>query len=490
MSFKTSAEGNFHVQPNPLERFQLLTCTGVGDIDIPEGDLTPVECPDPLKSGQFQIEGYIRGSAGSGTYTLTKPLAQVYNYLLERNCAFPAKICWAARGLRQDPNNYTVAVIMIGNEFSGRRIVNPVARTGDEEARVDTEGEIAFTTIYTIYKLTMVRLSVANTSDGLCIYYMPEECATPDYPARSACEVGLIGCDATGSIYDAEVKLTEDGSTFEETDGVPFTNPGEVGGGVLSLDTATGKKLIAFRSESIAGQHAEASYSTDDGETWTDVEVGTVDDQTIQDYALAGGNIVVVASGGYIYVSEDFGDSYSAMESAVETSEDLLDIDFYDKDTGYAVGNNNTILRTIEASQGADADWSSLTGPSVGNDLHSVAVNHLGYVFVGDSAGVLWVSEDEGETWIQLRNFGAGTIDWVDFDEKGMYIGGLIWNDATPEGKLYRSEDGGATWQEVPDMPAGNNGLNDGHICGPNRIAVVGNVGDDGTTFIAVTSAT
>lgn len=486
--FITNAEGNFYVQTNRLDRMAWLTCTGVGDLEIPVGDLTPVECPDPLKSGDFKIDGYIRGSAGSGTYTLTKPLAKVYNFLLEHNCAFPARIGWATRGSRQDPNNYIAAVVLIGNEFSRRRILNPVARTGDEEARVDTEAEIAFTIPYVIYPLTCNRITVANTSDALTVYFMPQECADRDFEGRNLCDVGLVGCDATGSIYDAEIKFTEDGDVFVETDGVPFANPGEAGGGVLALDIATGRKLLTWRSESIVGQTAEGSYSTDDGETWTDTPIGSENGQAINDYGMAGANIVVVATGGYIYFSNDFGSSYSAMEEATETSEDLNAVDFYDEDLGYVVGDDNVVLKTENASEGADADWSSLTGPSAGNNLESVAINDQGYVFVGDDAGVLWVSTDEGESWSQLRNFGAGSVDRIRFDDIGDYIGALIWNNATPVGKAYRSEDGGATWQEIPNLPVGNNGLNDIHICDPNHFVIVGNVADDGTTYIAMTS--
>lgn len=487
MTFYTRGEGNFYVQPDREARFQYLTCTGVGDIEFPEGDLTPVECQDALRSGDFVIEGFIRGTQGAGTYSLQKPLATVYNYLLERRCKYPARVGWAGRGSRQDPQNYSVALVMIGNEFSTRRIPNPVAMQGDDDGRVLTEADISFTMYYVIYKLTMSRITVANTSDALGVYMMSEQCADRDYEARDLCSYGLIGLDATGSIYDSEVKWTNNGSSWAEADAPPFASQGEAKG-VLALDTATGPKWIAFRQESVAGQPAEASVSTDEGVSWTNVTIGSTNGQGINYWALAGGNIVVVATGGYIYVSTDFGASYGTMEDATETTEDLNDVDFYDADLGYAVGNSNVFLYTLNASRGADADWSSRTGPSAGNNLVSVAVNDIGHVYVGDSAGVLWRSTDRGQTWTQVQNFGAGTVDAVKFDDKGNYIGALLWNDATPVGKAYRSEDGGATWQEIPDMPTGNQGLNDLHICDENHIIVVGNVAADGTTFIAMTS--
>jgi photosystem II stability/assembly factor-like uncharacterized protein len=337
-------------------------------------------------------------------------------------------------------------------------------------------------------------MAVTNDENAYSVYFMPEICQDRTGPGRDLCEIGMIGLEGSGSylggggLYGSEIKLTSDGSTWTESWGYPYDYQG-ITGACLILDTVSGAKYVAFRSEQIAGCYAECAVSIDGCYNWTNVAIGTVAGQGINDAALAGANIVAVASGGYIYISEDFAASFATMEAAVETTEDLLAVDFYDEDTGYAVGENNTILKTVEATKGADADWFALTGPTgAATHLNAVAVNDIGYVFVGDNAGVLWVSTDEGETWAQLRNFGAGSIDKIRFDEEGNYIGALIYNNSTPVGALYRSEDGGATWELVPDMPTGNNGLNDLFICDPNYIVVVGDVGDDGTTFIAKTA--
>jgi photosystem II stability/assembly factor-like uncharacterized protein len=176
------------------------------------------------------------------------------------------------------------------------------------------------------------------------------------------------------------------------------------------------------------------------------------------------------------------------MEGAVETSEDLNGIVFYDKDKGYAVGDNNVFLYTVEGSEGADADWASGTGPAAGVNLLSVAVNDKGHIFVGAADGVLYVSRDEGDTWATAINFGPGSVDWIEFDPVSHYVAGVIYNDSSPVGHVYRSEDGGASFQEVTDIPT-NSGLNDGFIEDANHMFFVGNV-HGGDAFVVETQPT
>ena len=108
-------------------------------------------------------------------------------------------------------------------------------------------------------------------------------------------------------------------------------------------------------------------------------------------------------------------------------------------------------------------------------------------MFVGAADGNLYVSIDGGDNWGALprRTFGAGIVQAVEFDEGTRYFGVLIHNTAAPVGKVYRSNDGGATWQTPAGQTATwNSGLNDIHICDQNHIVVVGET-HDGTTFVA-----
>ena len=483
MAMHTNAEGNFFVQTKRSEPFSLLSCTSLGDIDIPEGDQTPVYCPDPLNSGKFKIEGYIRGVPGMGTYTITKPLAGVLNWLMEQKCAFQGRVNITCRGQRQDPNNFDVSVLMHNCSTSRKRITAPVIADpqAETEARVNTNADVNFQALAVLYKVNIARQTVVNTVAGNFIYFLPQRCEDHCGAGRDLCEVGVIGLDGGGGyLYESEVKKTTNGgSTWAATTTDPFTFGGTILAGLM-LETTAGYKIIVFRGSAVAGAPAEVGISEDGGVTWSNYFVGSINGQYITSYTFLGANIIVTASGGYIYKSADFGVTWSAQESGTETTETLNAIAFYDDNKGYVVGNNNA----FEYTDNAGGDWVLGTGPEPGVNLISLAINDKGHVFVGTNSGHVWVSEDEGVTWVSRVDFGGGSVNWIAFDAEMRYIGALLYNTATPVGHLYRSLDGGATWQ-IETTPA-NSGLNGGYICDPNHIAIVGEP-HNGTTFIAMT---
>ncbi len=483
--FITSAEGNFFQQTERANPFGWLTCTGVGDIDIPLGDRTPQYCQDPLSSGKFKIVDYIRGEPGAGTYSLTKPLSKVANWLLELECDFVGRINWVCRGVRQDPRNYEVAVLMLDSGAIRKGIPAPVAMAGADEARVNTNMDVNFSLPMVLYHLAWAQQEVTNTADAWAVYFMPQRCEDRCGPARGLCEVGIIGLDGPGAyIYEAEIKKTLNGGA--DWDAAP-TDPYTWGGrteAVYILETVSGRRFIVWRGEPVIPQPAECSYSDDDGVTWTNVTIGAIAQQAVNDVTVAGAMFLIACTDGYIYSSEDQAETWSIQEGGVETAESVRAITTYGN-AGYAVCNGNIFLFTSNV-QAASPDWASRTGPAVGFDLLSIDVNDKGHIFVGTSDARLFRSEDEGLTWALVIDFGAGTIDDVMFEEKGNYVGALIWNNATPVGAVYRSEDGGATWPQIANMPT-NVGLNALHMCDQNTISVVGNaVG--GSTFIARTT--
>lgn len=492
MPFITNLEGNFFYQLKRSVPFSWLTCTGVGDVDMPEGEPDPVYCPDPLNSGKVMIDGFIRGEAGSGTYSLVKPLVSTRNFLLNTKCKLVGRVNWICRANRQDPNNYEVALLMTDSEFRRRGIAAPVSHE-PPEARVNTNADLSFIKAMMLHRICIVQQAVDNTANGNSIHFLPARCEDRCGPARDMCEVGIMGLIGPGAyLYESEIKKTEDGgSNWAQTATDPYAYGGDTGP-VLQFDSISGVRFVVFRVEAVVGAPAECGVSDDRGVTWGNRFIGNVFGQAVQCVWQRGGDMIVGCNDGYIYISSDVGDTWTVQENGGEGTESINDIVFYGSDVGYTVADNNEMKLTLNGGN----DWAALVGPAPAPtmaDLTSVTVNDEGHVFVGTDDGRLFRSEDQGASWLDRDglpgywlDLGGGSIDVLKREDEANYVMTMIWNDSTPVGHLYRSEDGGATWREIAGMPD-NGGINDVHMCDLNHFAMVGNT-YLGTTFVAMTT--
>jgi photosystem II stability/assembly factor-like uncharacterized protein len=290
-----------------------------------------------------------------------------------------------------------------------------------------------------------------------------------------------VGEPLTGSAADkATIIISEDGGTsWVAAAADPFA-VAEAASAVICIPLdLTSSRIIVARGTADAGNPAEIAYSDDGGATWHLVNVGAVNGQ----YVLASGALFsldpyhtwLATSDGYIYFSPDAGLTWTAQTAGTLTAEDLRGVMFEETGgVGYAVGDNNAILYTQDEGD----DWAVLTGPAgkATDEIYALFVVDKLHVWIGYNDGELYYTANAGTTWYERVWSGlSNTGQIADITFTSELEGWLIHNTAGPVGSLWRTIDGGYTWQQVAAMPT-NAGLNALLGCGTNHIQVVGNV--------------
>ena len=115
------------------------------------------------------------------------------------------------------------------------------------------------------------------------------------------------------------------------------------------------------------------------------------------------------------------------------------------------------IFLLVVAALSAAQPWKPL-GPD-GGDVRSLAYdpNNPDRIFLGTSSGTLYVSVDSGVNWSRLAHLGSSfemVLDHIVVDpsnDQVMYVSAWSAESATT-GDLFRSKDGGKTWEMLQEM--------------------------------------
>jgi photosystem II stability/assembly factor-like uncharacterized protein len=201
----------------------------------------------------------------------------------------------------------------------------------------------------------------------------------------------------------------------------------------LLLDgAARGGRVVAV------GERGHVLVSTDRGVTWTQAETPTRAMLTgvwMHDERLGW----AVGHDETILRTRDGGGTWELLRAAPDAERPLLDVWFRDADHGFAVGAYGAYLVTADGG----ATWSERP---IGEDdfhLNQIAAAADGRLYLAAEAGNLYRSVDAGESWERLASpYNGSFFGILPLTDGGLLAFGL-------RGHLYRSDDGGETWRRL-----------------------------------------
>lgn len=478
-----SSQGALWMARNPGDSPEYIGCVDLDDIAEPQGDLTPSQCRN--RDGVIETIGMKQAPPGLGTSgfeALVYPEANILDEIAKSKCPVTLFALQRTCGRADDFLNYTRGYVLYPAYISSRGYGNVVKRTDDEEST--QRCDISFQALYRLREVVAARQTIAETRAlndiGFC---NSAQCAGDCGEQKDKGTEGQTVSDGNSPspIADADVWGTVDkGVNWANLTGLlntPFHAGVDIMGHVcFPMGKDTTRILVAKWTE--AGQHLEISYSDDGGVTWTIVEVATVDSEGCTDgkalFALDWQHIWLGTTLGRIYFSNDGGLTWVSQTTALTVSgaNQINAVQFTDFENGWAVGNNDVVMRTVD---GGDTWAMATVVPTSSDHVLSLDAFTKHRAIIGSNAGEIFETLDAGATWTAKTYTGQLTTDLVrDFSFPNDLVGFMIVNKLAGVGTVYRTKDGGGSWEAI--VTPTNAGLNVVEAIDENTAYVVGEV--------------
>ena len=217
----------------------------------------------------------------------------------------------------------------------------------------------------------------------------------------------------------------------------------------LLLDGTTAGKAIV-----VVGERGHVLKSIDHGQSWRQISVPTRATLTAVSFIDADQG-VAVGHDAVILRSQDGGESWRLVYHAPEAERPLLDVHMHSLNDITAIGAYGLYLDSSDGGstwvakefQPVNPDGSELQGDAeaFAGDMHlnHIAVSAKGRWYLAAEAGMLYRSDDKGQKWQQLPS-----------PYEGSFFGTLaIANDEVLafglQGRLFYSNDAGENWQRI-----------------------------------------
>lgn len=221
---------------------------------------------------------------------------------------------------------------------------------------------------------------------------------------------------------------------------VVASKPGAASTRSVMLDAArAGKRIVAV------GERGHVLLSDDDGATFRQA-AGVPLDLTLTSVSFVDDKEGWAAGhGGVIMRTGDGGEHWDLQHRDTAADQPLFSVYFRDREHGWASGLWSLLLATADGGK----TWTRVQLPTPAGqkraDLNLLQVfeGGDGHLFISAEQGAVLASADGGATWSYQATGGAASL-WAGTAGEGAtaIVAGL-------RGKIFRSGDGGASWQAV-----------------------------------------
>lgn len=203
------------------------------------------------------------------------------------------------------------------------------------------------------------------------------------------------------------------------------------------------EELDIADSSFMVGTVGNTSFTTTDGGfTWERVMPLSYSYRNQGICALPDGRVWIAGSHTMAAYSVDFGMTYS--DQVPGNKNTITSLAFTDMQHGWATGMNGTVLRTSAAG----SSWEEASLPDGGQVSAGIAFSPE--EFWACNGNQLVYTTDGGQSWAAFEGVVAGNSTYTDM----VAVKGAVFA-SNYNGKVYRTTDNGASWEELPTMHNG-----------------------------------
>lgn len=472
---------------NPLTPYVYYGCLELNKPTQDLGALEPVYCPDPATRNRWNIVDVIPRTAALPKADFQQHanrfLTDVWMRLRERGCLFNVQAVFSMCDRPDDFSRWEAKFIFGRTKLTKFDLGNLNALDGSKNEIVDITGSLESQLWDFLHPIAFEAVGevqvVAEIVDTM--FYDGISCGD--------CGVASDGCQ---QCYALQVANTGSPGLSSQ---LLYSADGGHTWAAMDIPTLSG--LSANRFAAVGGYCVVVSanqlgyhYAK-----FTDIQAGTIN-WTLQASGMVAGKaplciyskspseVFIGATGGYIYFLSNVGSAVTVLTDGSITTQNINDIHGFGR-TIVAVGNANAFL----VSQNNGGSFSSITGPAVGQNLTACWAINPQVFFVGANNGRLYVTVNGGTTWTQVV-FDAGTFTTIDDIQFYNSNVGYLACEIGGAGRVYRTCDGGNTWQysgsNIQSIPT-NQRINVVAPCGNNLVLAAGRktIGGDGLLALA-----